>query len=226
MQLLENKLQTGLDKQQVLKNIGYADECEPSVRIDSLVNDYIDNYHHLIDSSASCIVKRIESVEGNITDIEDSISLNSSAISRLMEHCREVAIFTLTIGNRLEDMVGYLAEKGHVLQATVLDAIGSGAVETLAASVEENVKQEAGSNGMVISQRFSPGYCDWDVSQQEMVFRAMGENTAGVHLTGEYLMLPQKSISGIIGIGSAEKEIESYTPCTNCRTVDCPGRRV
>ncbi|GAH91002.1 unnamed protein product, partial [marine sediment metagenome] len=51
------------------------------------------------------------------------------------------------------------------------------------------------------SRRLSPGYCDWKIDQQKMVFRAMKDDSAGVRLTEECLMLPQKSISGIIGIG-------------------------
>jgi hypothetical protein len=59
-----------------------------------------------------------------------------------------------------------------------------------------------------------------------MIFKAMQEDTAGVRLTEGYLMLPRKSISGIIGIGSDNNNIEIYNPCKTCPTADCPGRRI
>ena len=123
-------------------------------------------------------------------------------------------------------MVAYLAENGLVLQATVLDAIGSDAAEQMAVFVEERIRNIASSLGLSISRRFSPGYCDWDVDQQEMIFRALNGNSAGVRLTEEYLMLPRKSMSGIIGIGSSRSNIDNYNPCKSCLASDCPGRRV
>jgi len=226
MQVINNQLSANIDKQQVLSHIGYGDEYEPSTRIKSLVNDYIENYHNLIESSYSYTIRDIESVQESRVDIGDSIILESKVIARLLERCERVAIFALTIGNHLEEMVAYLAENGLVLQATVLDAIGSGAAEQVAVFVETMIRQVASSQGLVISRRFSPGYCDWDVSQQEMVFRTIGSNSAGVRLTEEYLMLPRKSISGIIGIGARNSNIENYNPCKTCLMSDCPGRRL
>ena len=217
--------QINLDKQEVLNNIGYGVEYQPSARITSLVNDYIENYHDLIASSYSYNIREIESVQGDRVTIGDSITLESKVIARLLERCEKVAVFTLTIGNHLEEMVAYLAENGLVLQATVLDAIGSGAAEKLAAYVEDRIRSMAHAKGLVASRRFSPGYCDWEVSQQKMVFQAMNGDTAGIRLTESLLMIPRKSVSGIIGIGPANHNIEDYNPCHTCHKKDCPGRR-
>lgn len=224
--MIEKQLAINIDEQQVFSHFGYSDDYEPSVRIKSLVNDYIENYHNLIDFSYSYITRDIESVQENHVNLENSITLESKVISRLLKRCETVAIFVLTIGNHLEEMVAYLAEHGLVLQATVLDAIGSGTAEKLANSVEGRIRESAISRGFVISRRFSPGYCDWDVNQQEMIFKAMLEDTAGVRLTEACLMLPRKSISGIIGIGRKNNNIENYNPCKSCLAADCPGRRV
>ena len=214
-----------VDKQGILSRIGYSDDYEPSARINSLVDDYIENYHDLIAPSYSYTIRNIESVEGNRIDIGDSIMLESRKLARLLERCNMVAVFALTIGNYLEDMVAYLAEKGLILQATVLDAIGSGTAEKLAAQVEGKVRINAGLEGQVISRRFSPGYCDWDVSQQGLIFRALEDNITGIKLTESMLMIPRKSVSGIIGIGLPGNEIEEYNPCVTCLKKDCPGRR-
>ena len=215
-----------IDKQQIMSQIGYDDNYEPSAKIQSLVDDYIDNYHNLIESSYSYVIKDTKSVRRNQISIEDSIFLESGILARLLERCEKVAIFALTIGSHLEEMVAYLAENGLILQATVLDAIGSGAAEQLAAYVEDSIRKLVGSRGFVISRRFSPGYCDWDVSQQEMVFKAIEKKTVDIHLTNEYLMIPRKSISGIIGIGRDNDAIENYNPCKTCLKADCPGRRI
>jgi hypothetical protein len=223
MQLIKEKTIT-LDKHQILSQIGYDDDYEPSARIGTLVDDYIENYHNLIESSYSYIIRDVKSVKGKRTSLENSIYLESGVIARLLGKCEKVAIFALTIGSHLEEMVAYLAESGLVLQATVLDAIGSGAAEQLAVYIEDSIRKLAGSRGLFISRRFSPGYCDWDVSQQEMIFKAIEGKTVDIRLTEEYLMIPRKSISGIIGIGS-NSDIKDYNPCRTCKIADCPGRR-
>jgi hypothetical protein len=217
--------QMDIDKQEVLSNIGYNDEYQPSARIASLVNDYIENYHDLIASSYSYNIRDVESVQGNRVAIGGSITLESEVIANLLAPCPKAAVFALTIGNHLEEMVAYLAENGLILQATVLDAIGSGAAEKLAAYVEDRIKRLANAEGLVTSRRFSPGYCDWEVSQQKMVFQALNGDSAGIRLTKSLLMIPRKSMSGIIGIGPAHHNIENYNPCHTCNKKDCPGRR-
>ena len=217
--------QIDVKRQEVLKNIGYDDEYQPSARIASLVNDYIDNYHDLISSSYSYVIRDVVSVEGDLATIEGPITLESKVIARLLERCQKVAVFALTIGSYLEDMVAYLAENRLVLQATVLDAVGSGAAEKLAAYVEDKIRMLAYTDGLVISRRFSPGYCDWAISQQKEIFQALNDDTAGIRLTKSLLMIPRKSVSGIIGIGPAGSNIEEYNPCYTCRQKDCPGRR-
>jgi hypothetical protein len=217
--------QLDIDRQQVLTNIGYADDYTPSARITSLVNDYIENYHDLLSPAYDHVVRDILGVNGNRVTIEGDITFESGVIARLLEPCEQVAVFALTIGSYLEDLVAYLAEEGLVLQATVLDAIGSGAAEELAVFVKETVRGKAAEVGRVVSRRFSPGYCDWNVSQQEAVFAALGGKTAGVRLSESSLMMPRKSVSGVIGIGRPGHGIEEYNPCRTCLKEDCPGRR-
>ena len=212
-----------IDRQRIFRDIGYAPDAEPSLRMVSLVNEYIENAHQFIAPSFSYIVRDIELVKGISVLLEDGVIFESEVIARLLEKADKVAVFVLTIGNYLEDTAARLAEDGLVLQAAVLDAIGSDASERLADSVESQISEVAHNQGLTISRRFSPGYCDWDVNQQQMIFQTMKGDHAGVLLTDSCLMLPRKSISGIIGIGPSE--IGNYNPCKTCDKHDCVGRR-
>ncbi|MFC1943262.1 vitamin B12 dependent-methionine synthase activation domain-containing protein [Chloroflexota bacterium] len=212
-----------IDRRRVLHDIGYPPDSEPSARMESLVNDYVKNAHQFFSPSFSYVVMDIKLVEETSVLLEDGVVFESGVIARLLEKADKVAVFVLTVGRYLEDSVAQLAQGGLVLQSAVLDAIGSDAVERLADSVESQISEVAHNQGLTISRRFSPGYCDWDVSQQKMVFQAMKGDCAGVHLTDGCLMLPRKSISGIIGIGP--RDIEDYNPCKTCDSHDCVGRR-
>jgi len=214
-----------IDKKQVCHYIGYEDDQNLSARISSLIDDYAEHAHSLINPLFSYVIKDVEWARGSIALIEGSIIFKSRIIAQLLERCPQVAIFVVTIGKYLEETAFQLARDGLILQATVLDAIGSDAVEKMADFAQDRIKEVAKAQGLVTSRRFSPGYCDWNIGQQRMLFYALTGNTVGIRLTGECLMIPQKSISGIIGIGLSKANVENYNPCKTCRKKDCPGRR-
>ena len=223
MVAISNRL--NIDRQQVLHNIGYGTNCKLSTRIASLIDDYVENVHHLIEPSYSCVIRDINMVQDSRVVIEGSIVFENQVIASLLEQCEKAAVFMVTIGEHLEETAYRLAEEGLIVQAMVLDAVGSVAAEEVADFVQGRIGEVARAQGFCISQRFSPGYCGWDIEQQNMVFRAVDGDSVGIHLTDGCLMIPRKSISGIIGIGLCNNNVEHYNPCKTCDKHDCQGRR-
>jgi hypothetical protein len=221
---MSEKIISSIEKQKVLNRIGYNDAENISIRINTLVDDYLDNYHDFIMPSFSCVYQDTGEVTADKVRI-DKVTFQSRVLAQLLQRCQRIAVFVLTIGDYLEELVAYLSNQGMMLPATVLDAVGSGAVEKLAGEIESGIRRQATADGLVVSRRFSPGYCDWNISQQKKLFKLLDGNTAGVTLTGNMLMTPRKSISGIVGIGLPGRDIEKYNPCLTCREKDCPGRR-
>lgn len=216
---------TNTDKQRIYNLIGYSDATEVSARVKRLMDSYTDNSEYLINISQSYTFRDVETVNGSRVVFNDSTVLESSVVANLCKRCDKVAVFVTTIGTNLEEMVSCLNENNLVLQGTVLDAIGSIAAEHSAELAEDNIKHMVEIQGLCISRRFSPGYCDWAVNQQQQLFGILGDDTAEVSITDQYLMLPRKSVSGLIGIGEAGRGIEEYNPCRKCKKQTCPGRR-
>ncbi len=220
-----SRIDIDIDRRSVCRYLGYTVDVDPSARISSLLDEYIEKTQHLIKPSYSYLIKDIEKVEGSRSFIKGPIVFESEAIARMLERCEKIAVFILTIGSRLEETVGQLADNNLIVEAYVLDAIGSSAADSLADLVQDKTRDEARDHGLCISRRFSPGYCDWDISQQEMVFPALNGDSSGVFLSEEFMMTPQKSISGIIGIGLCDSGVDGYNPCKTCSKRNCPGRR-
>lgn len=209
--------------EQVFCDIGYAPDSEPTPRVAGLINDHLDEAQQLVKPSYSYLISRVELVYGASVLLENGAVFHSQIIGRLLERAEEVAVFALTIGSELEDEAARLAREGFILQATMLETIGSLYTEQLADWVEARIGDLARAWRRTASRRFSPGHCDWDVSQQKTVFRILKEDCAGIHLTDSCLMIPRKSMSGIIGIG--DSGITNYNPCRTCEKHDCVGRR-
>lgn len=63
---------------------------------------------------------------------------------------------------------------------------------------------------------------DWPITQQRALFDLLGdvEGTIGVHLKESFLMVPTKSVSGILFPAD-----ESFASCQLCPRDNCPNRR-
>jgi hypothetical protein len=75
---------------------------------------------------------------------------------------------------------------------------------------------------MKITNRYSPGYCGWDVSDQHKLFSLLPNNFCGIKLTENALMIPIKSVSAVIGIGK-NVERKDYQ-CSICEIEFCYKR--
>ena len=129
MLVTSNGIDIKIDKKQVCHYLGYGADYEPPAHVSSLVNEYAEHAHHLIELAYSYIVKNIERVDGSSVFIKNSIAFTSQVVARLLGQCCKVLVFVVTIGGRLEEMACRLAADGFILQSVVLDAIGSDATK-------------------------------------------------------------------------------------------------
>jgi hypothetical protein len=134
------------------------------------------------------------------------------------------AIFLCTAGTEIGMRSRKAMHERDLLRGYILDVIGSEVVEAAADIMQNGFEREMASSGKKITNRYSPGYCGWDVAEQHKLFRLMPDNFCGIRLTESALMDPVKSVSGIIGIGENVKR-NPYT-CNMCDMKDCIYRKV
>lgn len=140
-------------------------------------------------------------------------------VAKELRNATSVALFICTageqIGRRSQDL---LAGDDPVL-GYVFDLLGSMIVESATDLLQMEIKRVALSEGLLITNRYSPGYCNWSVADQHKLFSFFPENCCGINLTESALMHPVKSVSGIVGIGEKVK-FRDYT-CDLCSLVEC-----
>lgn len=129
------------------------------------------------------------------------------------------ALFICTAGAEIGIRSRASMKDGDLLRGYVYDVIGSEVVENAADRMQEGLRLEVAASGLKITNRFSPGYCGWDVAEQHKLFSFFPENYCGISLTESALMNPVKSVSGLIGIGRDVR----YAPyqCHLCEDKNC-----
>lgn len=162
---------------------------------------------------------------GYIIKNADKVSLNFGVqVGKYMKKAGYFALFVCTAGPRFTGLVNRYNASGSYLEAYVADAIGSLTVEKAMDKIQAQLELELQAEELKISNRYSPGYCNWSVSGQRELFDQMGELPVAVSLTESCLMLPMKSVSGIIGIGA---HIHQYSyACRTCKDKDCIYRKI
>jgi len=113
----------------------------------------------------------------------------------------ELALFICTAGEKIGVRSRECMKSNDLLRGYIYDVVGSAIVESAADRMQNELQKIMAASGRHITNRFSPGYCGWDVSQQHYLFSFFPNNYCGITLSESALMSPIKSVSGIIGIG-------------------------
>lgn len=145
-------------------------------------------------------------------------------IASYMKEASALAVFVCTAGSLFTDLANEYLKQGDLPEAFIADAIGSVTVENAMDRIQQALETEMNLQEMKISNRYSPGYCEWHVSGQQALFSLIDDNHTGVTLTASCLMQPIKSVSGIIGIG-VDMQRRPYG-CSICHSSTCVYRRI
>ncbi len=153
---------------------------------------------------------------GNVT-----FTLRDTVYNQVQKAGR-IAVFACTSGPGISDWSRELMAGEDPAAGYIVDQVGSVIVETAMDRMHADLSGRMTASGLQTSNRYSPGYCGWDVSEQHKLFSLLPDNFCGIQLSDTALMLPVKSVSGIIGIG---KDIR-YNPytCNSCDSHNCPYR--
>lgn len=145
-------------------------------------------------------------------------------IRKEMAGSERIAFFICTAGSSISEKSQSLMYGDDPSLGYVYDVMGSFIAEAAGNKMQSILKEEVSKNGNEITNRYSPGYCEWPVDDQPKLFSQFPKNVCGVSLTPSHLMNPVKSISGIIGIGK-EVKFRDYM-CALCNNADCIYRIV
>jgi hypothetical protein len=209
-----------IDRQKIEATLGYTEHKIP-IHFSGLVDEII------CELPARCSVKTgfrildIKNPDGRIDglSIANTFFNTGKIVAGQIKKAEQVALFVSTIGSEMEKWSKDLFIKGDPLMCYLVDTIASVTVENVTAYLHDYIEELMLKKGLKITNRYSPGYCSWPVSDQHLLFSLLPSNFCGITLTESALMTPIKSVSGIIGIGHQVKR-KDYI-CDKCGVDDC-----
>lgn len=145
------------------------------------------------------------------------IIFESPLLCKNLEGTNKAFPYILTVGPELEKEA---AEHDDLLRQYYLEEIANLALERAAAWLAHHLEERYGVTGL---SNLSPGsLVDWPITEQPKLFSIFGdaERQIGVRLTDSMLMVPRKSISGILFPSE-----EGFVACQLCDREHCQGRK-
>ncbi len=203
----------------------------------SLIGDYTettlpDPYPQIIKSELEILPEYVN-IKGGYRIIEDfelrpgenNILINGLSfhtghqVMRYLKNAEKLAFYICTAGEGITRRSGELMNKGLLVEGYITDMLGSVIVEEAMNNIHRELKENMEKEHYHVSNRYSPGYCNWDVAEQHKLFSLFPPGFCGVTLTAGALMHPVKSVSGVMGIGKNIK-FHKYI-CDACSDVNC-----
>ena len=216
--------------------------------IDVHPEDVLDIFHETDRSEDNPVVLEVMQVYENLRDIaricggytifenieilhkKGIIKINDRSISPhikisgYMKNAEKIAIFICTAGSGFSEFSKQYNDEGEYLKGYIVDTFGSVVVEKAINYIQKQLETKVSDEGLRITNRYSPGYCNWAVDDQKEIFSLLPDNKCSISLSKSCLMNPIKSVSGIIGIGKNVKK-NSYA-CDICNNLTCIYRKV
>ena len=123
--------------------------------------------------------------------VKDTVLSIGKTIARQLRGSEAFAFFTATAGVEFEEFQHLLQQEDDMVKVYIADSLGSIIAEKAADCMEEELAAFIEKRGWKHTNRYSPGYCGWHVSEQQKLFSLFPvASPCGIQLTDSSLMIP------------------------------------
>ena len=212
-----------IDKSEIERTLGYKENGIPQ-HFSEMIDEIVARLSGMCMARGGYRILEIEVSREKAGGffIDGILFRTDKIVTSQLKGSEKAALFVATIGTDAEKWSKELMMQGDPVMGYLADTVASVTVEALTDLLHDIIGSEMGKQGLNITNRYSPGYCNWPVSEQHLLFSLLPRDFCGITLNESALMSPVKSVSGIIGIGSGV--IRRDYLCDRCGVKDCTYR--
>ena len=197
-----------MNKNDVLRHLGHNNQ-----EIDQSLDEMIDDYMKSVEGLNGKYIYQIFDFEqgDDIKVLNTILNLKGDSIKHILSQASQLILFAGTLGHEMDQKI-LKSSYDSSLNMMILDACASVKIEDVLDQMEEEIKT---THPVHLTPRFSPGYGDLSLDIQRDLIEVVGAKKIGIHVTDSSILLPKKSVTGIIGI-SDKKMTVTYRFCDDC----------
>lgn len=132
--------------------------------------------------------------------------MEGNDVRAFLATCEEAVLMAVTLGPRIEQLM-MRSEVTDMAKAVIMDSCASVAVENVCDQFEEDLREQLSHESLYLTDRFSPGYGDLPLDTQIRMCEVLNtEKRIGLTVTPNYIMIPRKSVTAVMGISPKEQK--------------------
>ena len=148
-----------LKKKDILRRQGFRGQNKVKAKIEEVIGELLASVaeSHILKPAATYETYPIVEMQSDRIILGGGGAVNGTLIPGTFAEAVEITAMVCTIGPGLEKQVTNYSRSGEALRGTLLDGIGSAAVDTLAQEVCRSIAREAASRGLQAGSPVNPG---------------------------------------------------------------------
>ncbi|MBU1087463.1 MAG: methionine synthase [Candidatus Omnitrophica bacterium] len=193
-----------LPVRQIYSRLGYVNnKTWLSDKQQKQINDYIAQAEALIELKGLAMVLDIKQINQSKISFSNELMVKSNSLAKLLLNSSQALFMGATSGQAITQAISKNSENhGDMTQAVVFDAVASemtdAALDWLVNYYNNTMRRQ---NKTLTKRRFSAGYGDFGIENQKLIFDVLNMKQLGVEITDSFLLVPEKSVTAIAGIG-------------------------
>ncbi len=198
--------QPKVDLQNALYYMGYGGR-KPDAYMSSVIEECVREIEpKIIAKSYYEISDVIRDEEGKITLANGNLELTGTSIEEHLSHCSKVAMCVETISEEVDKLIE-ASQQDDITKGLIYDALANSAIELVRKDLEKRIAAEHPE--YKVGWQFGIGYGDLPITLLDPFLKVLkAEERIGVKTNGSDIMIPMKSVAGIIDLTEKEPEAE------------------
>jgi hypothetical protein len=165
------------------------------------IDGYIDEVLSLIHLQGAIRRAALKNWRPMQVELADGTIFESRRLAAFLGNCGEVLLMAATAGNRIVEEIREDTKGRDFVRGIILDAAASeltdAALDWIMAHTEQSLRRE---NKTLPQKRFSAGYGDFDLKNQQAMHRLLQLEKIGVAMTERFMLVPEKSVTAVTRI--------------------------
>ncbi|OHD16041.1 MAG: hypothetical protein A2086_15370 [Spirochaetes bacterium GWD1_27_9] len=201
MSTILTNIKVDIPYEQIYRRLGYL---KSTTSINDTQKEKIDiaiKKSFLLCNLTACFQKySIKEKNDNFVIFYNEIRWKSNDLLRFLADINEIYLIGITAGKEIVDYRDKLIKEDAFI-SIIADAVGSETVEKGANYLHNLIGKMIIKEGKhTVKRRYSPGYGDFLLENQSDFYKLLELQKIGVELTSNFILMPEKSITAIIGI--------------------------
>jgi hypothetical protein len=149
---------------------------------------------------AACMLGLVR-VDQSGVQLEDGTNFTSSALARMLSGSEQVLLMGATAGKSIMEEISSATQSENLTRAVILDAVASEMTDSGLDWITDYLNQDLMRKARRLTKsRFSAGYGDFSLENQEAVYSLLRMDKIGVSITDRFILIPEKSVTAVAGI--------------------------